>query len=167
MKIFLTIAAIMSLVLFGSVMAEEQQTTATVTVTEFIDITLGGVTPINFGSGDPGTVDNQAGGAVTTTIEPTTNVVTDTFLKGNDWTTPAALTINNVKYGDSTSANATMANAYAAADNGYFEDVPCPCGGSATVKSLDFWLSIPAGQQAGSYTGTNIFFKTVKDGVTP
>ena len=169
MKIFLTIAAIMSLVIVSFVMAagEEASSGAILTVNEFLDITIGGVTPIDFGANDPGTSDNQAGGTVTITIQSTTNVVTDTFLKGNDWTSPVTLAISNVKYGNGTSANFTMANDYAAANNGYFENVACPCGVGTTVLSLDFWLTVPPGQQAGEYTNTSIFFKTVTNGVSP
>ena len=187
MKIFLTIAAIMSLVLVGSVMAvpatpEQVQTTAAVTVNEFLDITIGGVTPVNFQSVDPGVNDTPANPdgdnapqAVTITIEATTNVVTDTFLKGVDWTGPATLAISNVEIDDDGNltgseigeTNTTLTTTYAAANNGFFEDVACPCGGSAVVKSVYFWLTVPVGQLAGSYISTNIFFKTVTDGVTP
>ena len=190
-----------SLVLVGVVMAvatpEEVSAGASVTVNEFLDITISGVTPIAFSSVNPGTSDNPAGGAVTITIQSTTNVVTDTFLKGADWSSPVALAINNVKYDDDNQLgeclsltpegactvvascewvssvcqekldSTTMSTAYGAADTGYFEDVPCPCGGSAAVKSISFWLSIPAGQQAGTYTPTTIFFKTVSNGETP
>ena len=191
MKIFLTIAAIMSLVLFVSVMAVEEQTTAAVTVTEFVDTTIGGSIPVNFQSADPGSANNpsnpaanQTPAAVTITIEATTNIITDTFLRGNDWTTPAALAISNVLYDDDQQffgasdtaieetvetglAERNLATSYGAANTGFFENEPCPCGGAAKVRSAFFWLSIPPGQQAGAYTATSIFFKTVKDGVAP
>jgi len=172
MKIFLTLMAIMSLVLMSFVtgVGEETSTGAVLTVNEFIDITLGGTIPINFGSDNPGTNDNPAGGAVTVTIEATTNVDTDTFLKGDDWVTPAALAISNVKFDGDGAINANetnMATTYPAANNGLFENEVCPCGGAAKVKSVFFYLSIPAGQQAGTYTSTSIFFKTVTDGDTP
>ena len=176
----------------GFVMAAAEQTStgATVTVNEFLDITLSGAVPIAFGSHNPGTSDNPAnpsGGvpqAVTITIESTTNVVTDTFLKGADWSSPAALDISEVLYDDDnqlfgTVDNSThettettlnpknLATTYAAANNGFFENEACPCGGGATVKDVHFWLSIPAGQQAGAYTATTINIKTVTNGVTP
>ncbi len=164
------IALVITLVMIVGVMGanEEATGTATVTVNEFVDITLGGAVAITFGSLDPGTSDNAAtGGAVTITIEPTTNIVTDTFLRGDDWSSPTTLAINNVKYGDNSALNATMSTAYAAANNGYFEDVACPCGGSAVVKNVYHWLNVPSGQQAGSYIATNIYFKTVSNGATP
>ena len=157
----------------GFVMAvavEETSTDATVTVNEFLDITIGGTVPIAFGSNDPGTPDNPAGGAVTITIESVTNVATDTFLKGADWKSPTTLAISNVKYSVHNIVNGSAVNmttAYAAANAGFFENVDCPCGGSAVEKSVFFYLSIPAGQEAGTYTATIINIKTVKDGTTP
>ncbi|MCH7562070.1 MAG: hypothetical protein IIC67_12065, partial [Thaumarchaeota archaeon] len=52
-----------SLVLVGVVMVQavdEANTDATVTVNEFLDITLSGAIPIAFSSTDPGTSDNPA-----------------------------------------------------------------------------------------------------------
>lgn len=170
---------------------EEATAGATVTVNEFLDITLSGAVPIAFGTHDPGTNNNPANPdgnnapqAVTITIETTTNVVTDTFLKGNNWVTPAALAISNVLYDDdekllggsndvvtetveTTLIPKNLATTYTGANTGFFEDVACPCGSGASVKSVHFWLSVPAGQQAGAYTSTNIFFKTVTNGVAP
>jgi len=146
---------------------EETSTTSTVTVNEFVDITLGGVLPIAFSSVDPGSSDNAAGGAVTVTIESTTNIITDTYLKGDDWTTPAALAISNVEYDSDADISGAVAMANAYPGTPLFDAVACPCGASAAVNSAYFWLSVPAGQQAGTYTGTTIYFKTVKDGATP
>ena len=191
MKLFLTIAAIMAFALVSLWFAAEEQTTALVTINEFIDITLGGSLPVDFKSLDPGSNNNPSNpagnltpAAVTITIEATTNVITDTFLKGSDWTSPDTLAITNVLYDDDQKfsgssdsaieetvetglAERNLATTYGAANTGFFEDEACPCGGSASVKSVSFWLSVPAGQLAGTYTDTNIFFKTVTNGVTP
>jgi hypothetical protein len=48
-----------------------------------------------------------------------------------------------------------------AANSGYFEDVA-----PGSERYVYFWISIPVGQWAGTYTN-NVYIKAVKDGTIP
>jgi len=117
MRIFLAIVAVMALVLVSlgtAVVTDEASAGASVTVNEFIDITIIDTTPagFSFGSLNPGTKDNketaQVDGAVSTTPavtvknELTSNVNAGIRLKGTDFIGPGASTIavTNVDYDD-------------------------------------------------------------------
>ena len=151
----------------GLVMAVETQFGASVTVNEFIDVTItdisgGGVT---FGGFDPGTTDNTASPnpAVTITVESPTNVDVNVYLKGTDWTGgPAALTLadTNVRFDDDSdlvldtgnAAIGTLTTSYSGSP-GWFT-VTAPVGGAPVSTSVSHWLDVPSGQAAGAYTST-------------
>jgi len=169
MRIFLTIAAIMSLVLVSFAMAalEEATAGASVTVNTFVDITLtdtngGGFA---FGSDDPGTSNNaeadQSGGtpAATITREATSNVNVLVRLKGLDFTGAGTIAINNAKFDD----DATVDQVTDTGLNQTRMTTAYPGSAYATLTSgsptLDiwFWLDIPTSQAAGAYTSTFSF----------
>jgi len=176
MKIFLTIAAIMSLVLMSfsvyGALFEEASASASVTVNSFVDISLtdAGAAGFAFGSDDPGTSNNKEAAqtdgvasvlsAATVTREATSNVDVFIRLKGEDFTTGGdTIAVSNVKYdddGEHTEGSET---------NLPVTDMTTTYPGSAyttlTSASPDlkvwFWLDIPSGQAAGSYTSTFSF----------
>ncbi len=159
-------AIIATLLLLGIAFAVEVPTTASVTVNEFVDVTITdlGSTGITFGSFDPGTTDNVASPnpAVDITVESPTNIDINVYLKGTDWTGPAALTLaaTNVRYDDDAdlvgdSGNAligTLTTAYPTSPG--WLTVTAPSGGVAVTTSVYHWLDIPAYQYAGAYTST-------------
>lgn len=147
----------------------ETQTTATVNVNEFISVTLTNA-PIDFGNLNPGTTNQNAsttnGFPLTVNIEPETNVVTNLSVKGNDFTgAGGTIGIGNMSFSNSsTVATATQMSTSYQGDAIYsnFDAIPQP-GGSAVTRDIYFWISIPAGQQAGIYT-SNVFIRVQKDG---
>jgi len=182
MKIFLTIIAIMSLVLmsfavFGAT-SEEASASASVTVNTFVDITLtdtagGGFI---FGSLDPGTTNNKEAaqtdgntsttGAATITRETTSNVDVLIRLKGDDFTVGSdTLAVTNVDYDDDggvdqgvdsgTYTQETLSTTYPSGA-GTNDPWATLTSGSPTVK-VWFWLDVPTAQAAGSYSSTFAF----------
>jgi len=175
MKIFLTIAAIMSLVLVSMVFAghqtsDEASAGASVTVTTFIDMTLTdtGTAGFDFDSLDPGTSNknesDQVDGsssttpAATVTREATSNVDVLVRLKGDDFSGAGAIPIGNVAYNDDGVVDGAAVNLPQT-------DLTTTYPGSAYAtltsgnSTLDiwFWLDIPPGQAAGAYTSTFSF----------
>jgi hypothetical protein len=148
----------------------EQSTTSSLTVSTVIDITLSHV-PIAWGTLAPGTTNNLAlsnqGNPATITVESTTNVLVDIYIKGTNWTSSSGtIGVDNCHYDtDSTPGGdnwATLSSSYPPGPNqGYFENVP-----PNTVLNTYWFIDIPAGQPAGEYTNT-IYFKAVKDGTQP
>jgi len=182
MKIFLTIAVIMVLAMASFAMAaltEEASGAASVTVNEFVDITLtdtagGGFI---FGGKDPGTTNNKEAaqtdgntsttGAATITRETTSNVNVLIRLKGDDFTVGGdTLAVTNVDYDDDggvdqgvdsgTYTQETLSTTYPS-DTGTNDPWATLTSGSPDVK-VWFWLDIPTSQAAGSYT-SNFFFE--------
>jgi len=142
-----------------------------------VDITLSGV-PVAWGTIDPGTennpaTDNAHGFPMKIKVESTTNVNVDIYLKGTNWSDGAGHTmgVENSKFDDDNALgegsetgrpeNILKLNYPSTANSGYFEDVA-----PGSEKYIYFWISIPVGQWAGTYTNT-IFVKAVKDGNTP
>ena len=171
MKIFLTIAAIMSLVLmsFAFAAVDEEGVGASVTVNEFVSITLTdpGVPGVKFGSGDPGNSDipDVAKGAGTPAIRVTNDVISNVDVKvnvkGTNFTDGNS---NNFAAGQATydddelaseggetgKPETTLANDYPVSD--YYT-------GIAPGSDADFWffLDIPTSQAAATYTSTLTF----------
>jgi len=160
---------------FAAENAEEENTSSSLTVGIWVDITLSKV-PIAWGTLTTGTENNlanaDAGNPATVTVESTTNTNVDIYIKGTDWTyLTNTLGADNCTYdddntlgeGEETGLNEkTLATTYDAGPNqGYFEDVT-----PGTAKNTYWFIDIPASQAQGSYTST-VYFKAVKDGNTP
>lgn len=146
----------------------ETQTTAQVQVNEFISVTLQGV-PIDFGSLNPGTVNQPAGASngfpMNVSIEPETNVITNMSLRATDFTGAGTIGVGNMSFSNSSSVStATQMSTSYQGDAIYsnFDAIPQPSG-SAEIREVYFWITIPAGQTAGSYT-SNVYIKVQKDG---
>jgi hypothetical protein len=141
-----------------------------------VDITLSNV-PISWGTLDPASENNLAqvnqGNPATVTVESTTNVNVDIYIKGTNWSDGSGHTIGveNCKYDDDNTLGETPAIGQpentlklsypGTANSGYFENVT-----PGSSKTIYFWISIPLGQWAGTYTN-NVYIKAVKDGNTP
>jgi len=154
----LVIALMLVAVLAAPAMAAEQGVGASVTVTEYISCTItdNGAGGLNFGSLDPGTTDEpeadqDGAGAVTIVVSADTNVDCDIEVKATDFTySTYTIAITDAKYGiTSTLGSAT---AFAAADTYYTLDTST--AGAAKTVDVWHWLSIPGGQEAGSYSST-------------
>jgi hypothetical protein len=123
---------------------EEVGTTASVSVNEFVNITLGG--SINFGSLTPPQSDVGATGqtdgnpAITITVEPETNVDIDISIKGAINT--GNLALSNWKY------STTFGGAKTGLTGSYIEVY------DTAGSSSDFyhWIDVPAGTDSGSHT---------------
>jgi len=171
MKIFLTIVAIMSLVLmsflvYGVEPAAPVETTgeASVGVNEIISFTIVdlGTGGIGFGDFNPGTINNTAdpNPAVTLTVESATNVNVAISLKGTNWAGPTTMNLVDatVRFDDDTTLSegsetdefeGVLTTSYQT-----WYSVTAPAGGAAVATSVSHWVSIPANQLAGDYTST-------------
>jgi hypothetical protein len=149
----------------------------TVTETVIVDITLSNV-PVNFGTVNPGTsnvpaADNAHGFPMTIKVESDTNVNVDIYLKGTNWSDGAghSIGVENCKYDDDNTLGQAPENGQpentlkliypGTANSGYFDNVT-----PGSSKNVYFWISIPSGQWAGTYTD-NVYVKAVKDGIAP
>jgi len=134
---------------------DTQATTATVTVNEYISVTLANV-PIAFGNLNPGVTDSAATANPTTiTVDSITNVNTNISLNGSDFTGPGTIGVGNLSYSNgSVAATATdMVTAFSSGPPySDWVDIPAPGGGSAETRNAYFWIDIPSGQTSGGYT---------------
>jgi hypothetical protein len=110
---------------------------------------------INFGSLDPGAVDQPEAaqgpslGAVALVIGADTNVNIDIQIRGTDFTSGGnTIAIGNVKYNntDSPGGTSTLTTSYVT-----WYSVSA---NTADTRQCYHWISIPAGKVAGSYTST-------------
>lgn len=171
------IAAFMALVVgillvsFANGVTDEESASASVTVNQFISITLvdAGSAGFSFGSLNPGIVNSnesaQVAGvssitsAANVTNDAVSNVNANITLKGTDFTVDGnTLLISNVTYDDDGAvdqgaetllAQANLTTAYP----GVAYKVLAPDKSLA----LWFWLDVPSAQSAGSYTSTFSF----------
>ena len=150
-KKFISIVATLGLVLAVCLMAlpamaaEEQPVTATVTVSEYMSITLAdsGDAGIQFGSVAPGTTDNpdvaqnDTTPSVNITVELETNVDVNLtkWHTSNNTATATPLTTDYTNFATNVTPGSSIA--------------------------LWHWLTIPAGQPAGGYNST-FSYKAVK-----
>lgn len=146
----------------------EQATTASVTVNEYISVTLSNA-PILFGSLNPGVVDQTAnvgnGYPMTVQVDSVTNVVTNLSLRGTDFTGAGTFGVGNLSFSNSSSAaTATdMATTYAGpAIYSNFDAIPAPLGGPAQTRDVYFWIDVPSGQTAGAYA-SDVYINVAKD----
>jgi len=165
---------LLSLVLVvGFVMAvsEEASAGATVTVNEFVDISIvdTGTAGFSFGSQDPGTTNNkevdQIDGSISTTPavkvkrETTSNVDVKVRLKGNDFNGgPGTIAVTKVAYNDDGVVDGSLVGLAQ-------KDLATTYPGTAYTTlatgnpelKVWFWLDVPTSQAAGSYTSTFFF----------
>lgn len=150
---------------------EESSAPASVTVNEFVDITLtdAGAAGFAFGSLDPGILNKnetaQSDGAnspaATVTREITSNVNVLVRLQGADFTSGGnTLAVTNVSYDDDGAVDQGIDSGIYAQTN---LTITYPVGAWATLTSgspnvnVWFWLDVPSGQAAGSYSSTFSF----------
>jgi hypothetical protein len=110
---------------------------------------------------------------MTIKVESDTNVNVDIYLKGTNWSDGAghSIGVENCKYDDDNTLGQspetgqpenTLKLSYSGTTNsGYFENAT-----PGSLENIYFWISIPLGQWAGTYTD-NVYVKAVKDGVAP
>jgi len=136
-----------------------------------VDITLSSV-PVNYGTVNPDAennpaTDNAHGFPMTIKVESTTNVNVDIYVKGTDWSDGShTITVDKCHYDNDNVAGGAnwtaLTTSYATGPNqGFFEGVS-----PGTAKNIYWFIDIPAGQWAGSYSNA-IYFKAAKDGTTP
>jgi hypothetical protein len=143
----------------------EQSTSSSLTVSTVIDITLSHV-PIAWGTLAPETTNNPAlsnqGSPATITVEQTTNVNVDIYIKGDDWTGPTTVAVDNCHYDiDSTPGGDNWTVLTTTYTTHIFENVP-----PNTVKDTYWFLDVPVALPAGDYSNT-IYFKAVRNGASP
>lgn len=134
-------------------------------VSTVVDITLSNV-PIEFGTVSPGTESpaiTDAGFPLRITVESTTTVNVDIYIKGTDWTFGSyTVGVENCRYdNDDNLANGGWRTLTAVYDTPFYENVP-----PGSTVEVYFWISIPTGQWSGTYTN-NIYVKAVKTGTSP
>jgi len=157
-KILISLA--MVLVLAGTMavpaMAVEEGVTASVTVSEVIDITISdaGDNGIQFGELDPDTADNPDEAqstaddtipAVTVAINPATNVNCNVSLKGTDFHTSIPITGASFAEGAHDVAKTYMTTSY--------QSVATSVAPNTDVE-LWLFLSIPSGAAGGAHSST-------------
>lgn len=159
----LVIALVLVAVLAAPAMAVEQTAPASVTVNEFISITLEdpGDAGINFGNVNPPATGTTTYGdvaqsdgtpAVGVTVDTGTNVDVDISIKGA--LTSGTLTLSNWKYSLTfAGAKTSIPAAYGTAD---YTNVTAD-----TTESYYHWVDIPAGTAAGSHQIT-VTYKAIK-----
>jgi len=142
---------------------------ASATINSFVDTSVNSST-ISFGNLDPGTSNNSATeNAITLTNTANSNTAVDIYLQSQNLTSGGfTIGVSNLKVsktsgGAKTSLVEATANWLngAGPNQGYYEGVA-----KSGTADFYFWLDVPAGQDAGAYTGT-LTIKTVKDGNTP
>jgi hypothetical protein len=140
---------------------------ATASIAETISVTLSGT--INFANLMPGSENNTASSNLTIQIDDITNVATNITQKGNTTFECTAcnpvdnFTIDNLRYADNfTLPNAVnMTATYSAPPFANWTNIPKPSVGVPAIKEVDYWLSVPIGQSAGSYA-TDIYINVTK-----
>ncbi|MEW6295192.1 MAG: S8 family serine peptidase [Candidatus Diapherotrites archaeon] len=130
---------------------------------EFVSITLIGF-PVDFGSLNPGTNDNNALGNSSNQylvqIDATTNVNVDLYQKGTDFNYGVeTITVNNMSWNSTNNplTATNMTTSYNLIQSNIAPD---------TNVNLYYWLDIPVGKIAGAYSST-ISIKAVKTGSSP
>ncbi|GBE17600.1 hypothetical protein BMS3Abin16_00184 [archaeon BMS3Abin16] len=155
-------------VLFASVQPvvsvdDTQATTASVTVNEYISVTLAGV-PIAFGSLNPGVTDSAATSNPTTiTVDSVTNVATNISLNGSIFTGPTTFGVGNLSFAnDTTSTQTDMTTVFSSGlPYSNWVNIPAPGGGASETRNAYFWIDIPSGQTAGGYS-SDVFVRVEK-----
>ena len=168
--ILIVLTVIIALVLANSVIAptsEEASASASVTVNEFVDITITdrGAAGINFGGLDPGTNNNPEAaqtvflGAINFTVQSTTNKnPVNVKLSGTDFSAVGNpnITISNVAADDdSTVDGGDGVNAAQISLSTAFQTLKTLS--PASSQEIWYWLDVPSGQAAATYASTFSF----------
>lgn len=153
--------------------AAEQDIPTQVTVSEFLSVTITPCSdPLTFGNGAPGdddlaiTCQDSSNPAVVVANDPISNVNMIAFTKGTDFTdgsvtfTPDSIRFSNMS--NSLIPGADLDYSWKGINTELYGGSVAP-GSSIGVW---YWLSVDAGQEAGTYTGT-ISVTGVKTGTTP
>ena len=154
-KVFVSLVASVALVAVMAVpaMAVEENRTATVTVKEFVSVTITdpGAAGLQFGELDPGAVKAEEANkpAINIAAAAENNGDAEVFLKGTDFASSGNnFGVGNAFYHDSdASGDATAMTS----------DYPGTAWKTlAPAGSVDIyhWLSIPVGQEPGAYEST-------------
>ena len=171
--IFVALSSILILILanfaFGAT-SEETSGAASVTVNEFVDITLtdtagGG---FSFGGLDPGTINKNESdqvdglasttGAATVTRQTTSNVDVKVRLKGTNFIVGSnTLPITYVTYDDDGEVDVFPDTTQANLTTAYPGAAYATLTGASPDLKIWFWLDVPTGQAAGSYSSTFSF----------
>jgi hypothetical protein len=139
----------------GLAFAAEQSVPAQVTVNSHASVTI---TPcastLNFGSGDPGDTDlpvdcqNATDGAITVTNDDVSNQNINVETKGTDFASGEnSIAVSNLEFDEDNnkSSPTTLSTAYQTSSSNI---------ASGSSAKIWYWLDIPAGQTAGTYSGT-------------
>jgi|GEM_PF-1180534 len=140
-------------------------TNASVTVNEFISVTLKEGYPINFPNLNPGTTNQPAStnpsnltiGAETNVCYNITINATSNFVR-TDQATGDFFLIGNMSF-NSTNIT-TLTPLQLNVEKIAYEWQPCPCG-TQHDRNISYYVSVPAGQIAGTYQA-NITIKVMK-----
>jgi hypothetical protein len=147
-----------------AVTVNETNATASVTVNSAVDVSLTNTT-IDFGSLDPGATNTaNTYNPLRVTVNTNTNTQTNLSMKGTgDFSDGGSnsfglgnLTYNNIS---SQTGERSMTTAYSSPPEfGDWINIPEPTE-SAEIRDCWFWIDIPSGQSAASYT-TKVSIKT-------
>lgn len=158
MKSYFLLLGIMVLVLtlVGWAIAVEQSTSATVTVNEFISVSLTSGYPVTFGSVDPSVTTDATNDPLVVTVGSETNVnyniTTKTnqtnFVSGGNTFAVGAMTQSTTDEGGETAYTTTAATVYGN------QAVPA-------AKSIYHEITVPAATPAGNYN-TGIVIAAIK-----
>lgn len=115
-----------------------------------IDVTLSNV-PVDFGSVSAGSSNQPALLPLNVTIQSTTNVNVNLTLNGSDFTYLAySFGVGNLSYSNSSAGTKiNMATSFPPPPFANWVNIPKL---ATTNRSIYFWISIPAGQEAGAYS---------------
>jgi len=136
----------------------ETEATASVTVNQYIDVTLYNTT-IDFGSLDPGSTDiPNSKNPLLVSIETTTNTQTNLTIKGTDFTDGGSNVIgigNMTYYNESNVINSIPVQTDYPSPPPFenWINIPDPTT-SQENRTIYFWINIPTSQPAASYTAT-------------
>ncbi len=162
-KIALLVIALLLLSGFAMSVSDEDSASASVTVNQFVSITLTdyGTSGLDFQSLNPGTNDNPEkdqnadSGAVGVANDAISNVTVNLYVKGDnfctDYPTCAGDTIA-VTYVEYNAASTTPGTGLTAS----YVDTTVDLAPSAS-QDLWYWIDVPSGQAAGSYSSSFAF----------
>ncbi len=144
----------------GFAVSNATQTTASVTVNEFISLTLQEGFPIQFGSLDPGVTNSSATtNPSNLTIGEETNVEFNITLNATSnfesQSTGQSFGVGNMSF---ASTNATQTDFVLNNELKAYYWQSCPCGNQVN-KSIWLYLDIPAGQRAANDYQANLTIK--------
>lgn len=150
----LVIASVLVLGVIGVVFAAQSDVPAQVVVNAFTSVTITPcASPLSFGSGNPGTNDlavacQNGGGAVTVTNNPVSNGNINVDTKGTNFTSSGNnITVNKIEFDESNAKPSPTALSEA------FQASSAAVTPGSSV-GIWYWLDIPSGQAAGTYSGT-------------